>query len=113
MPADSDQPKPRDFFEEAQRILRKESLLIPERAHLEAVDAQARAMATNMAAIGEVLLCILKENEKTWMRIPAEMVAVIRTSGLMPQIVREPDGAILVQQIAISAPHAAPPARLQ
>jgi hypothetical protein len=102
----------RDYLAEVRAILGGTTSLLPEKAHLEAVDRQLAMMNRNLVVLGEILMSVLDENGVPAMSVPANVIAKVRSASMMPVIQAQPDGSIVVRVMPIGGtPHAPQPTR--
>lgn len=101
----------RDYLSEVRAILAGTTSLLPERAHLEAVDRQLTTMNRNLLALSEVLLAVLDDNGVTGMSVPKSTIAKVRNAAVIPVLQLRPDGSVVVRTMPIGGvPHAPQPA---
>jgi len=110
MPDRSDE---RDYLQEALKIVGGTTTLLPESAHLVALESQLQAMNKNIVVLGELLLAVLSDNNVKGMEIPQRVLEQVRRSQTMPLIHQQPNGAIVVKVVPIGGPAVAKqPARV-
>jgi hypothetical protein len=98
----------RNFLREARRILDEHAPIIPEAAHLQALDAQLQAINRNVISLGEIVAAVLDDNGKPAMQVPAATLEKVRLARVMPLVQRQPDGSVIVRIMPLGAPLSKP-----
>lgn len=87
----------RDWIAEARRILTSETMLLPERGHLAAVQAQANELSKIVALQNRALIAMFLELKRSGMEVPAATIAQIEAAGLDLAIDRQAGGPLTVR----------------
>ncbi len=98
----------RNFLREARRILDEQAPIIPETAHLAALDAQLQAINRNVISLGEIVAAVLDDNQRPAMQVPAATLEKVRRARVMPLVQRQPDGSVVVRIMPLGSPLSAP-----
>jgi hypothetical protein len=108
----------RKYHVEARRILAGESMQIPEKAHLEALDKQLQGMNQTITTMGVLFLALLQGHKKEdgtvgvqSMTVPRERIEQARLSGEMPTLVANPDGSLSVYRQRVQSDSTGPLAK--
>lgn len=91
----------RNYDAEARAIIDERGLLLPERAHLLALDAQLQAMNRNVILLGHLLLAVLYDSGQPAMSMPKALLETVKKLNLMPLIHAQPDGSIVVKAVPL------------
>lgn len=90
---------PRNFLVEAVRIVRRETRMIPQREHLEALLADAAVASQRVTHMGLVIAAMLVNDRLAGVRIPPAILTFCREHQISIGIQDMPDGSVTVKKL--------------
>lgn len=98
----TDDPKPpRNYADEAARIVAGESMLLPEKAHLVAMAGQVESAARNVRTLTTAIASLMLQASKHQLVVSAEKLQAVLDTRTHIQIIQHRDGALEFRRIAL------------